>query len=348
MNSHLPKLSYVLLSHNREKYIRAAIESAFAQDYAGELEYIFCDDCSTDSTFEIIQECVAAYTGTRHIVVTQTPSNGHLAVNTNHAVKHVTSDWIIRADDDDFSAKDRCTLIGEAIVAHPDCTYVVTGVEQFTDADEESILAQSLKPSRSSETCLRVADIRQGYEAVHGRQPSKYSYKAWHRRVFDQFGPLHEQGYYVDDLCCYNRANLMGYGVYVEHAANVFMRMGSENMSRGGDDNSRGYAAIMRLERFNDKYYNITWEPMKRDIAAYQEYLQTLPISEQQACADFMVELERDMQMRAELKQYWRQGVLKRLSIRKMQGDRGVFSLLRVLPMPLFAAALALYRRFTD
>ena len=40
----LPKLSYVLLSHNREKYIRGAIESAFAQDYEGELEYIFSDD----------------------------------------------------------------------------------------------------------------------------------------------------------------------------------------------------------------------------------------------------------------------------------------------------------------
>ena len=48
------------LSHNREKYIRAAIESAFAQDYEGEMEYIFSDDCSTDRTFEIIQECVAA------------------------------------------------------------------------------------------------------------------------------------------------------------------------------------------------------------------------------------------------------------------------------------------------
>ena len=59
----LPKLSYVLLSHNREKYIRQAIESAFAQDYEGELEYIFSDDCSTDRTYEIIKECVAAYKG---------------------------------------------------------------------------------------------------------------------------------------------------------------------------------------------------------------------------------------------------------------------------------------------
>ncbi len=346
MPSHLPKLSYVLLSHNREKYIKAAVESAFAQDYAGELEYIFCDDCSTDSTFDIIKECVAAYKGDRHVVVTQTPQNGHLAMNTNHAVKHATCDWIIRADDDDFSSVDRCTLIGEAIVAHPDCTYVVTGVKKFTDDEEVEILREAYQASRTPKTCFRVADIRQGYEAVSGRQPAPYSYKAWHRSVYDRFGDLHEQGYYVDDLCCYNRANLMGYGVYVEHAKNVFMRMGSENMSRGGDDNSRGYESIMRLEKFNDKYYNITWEPMQRDIMLYREYLAEQSAEEQQLCAPFMQALQNDMDLRSELKQYWRRGIFNRLRIRKKYRYKGLFSILRVLPMSVFAFFLATYRRF--
>ncbi len=338
----------MLLSHNREKYIKAAVESAFAQDYAGELEYIFCDDCSTDRTFEIIKACVAAYKGDRRIVLTQTPQNGHLAVNTNHAVKHASSDWIIRADDDDFSSVDRCTQIAEAIMRHPECTYVVTGVKQFTDDEEELILRESMQPSRRSETCFRIADIRQGYEAVRGRQPSIYSYKAWHRSVYDRFGELHEQGYYVDDLCCYNRANIMGYGVYIEHAKNVFMRMGSENMSRGGDDNSRGYEAIMRLERFNDKYYNVTWEPMLRDIEAYKEYLSAQTLEEQQACAAFIQALQNDMDMRADLKQYWRKGVINRLRIRKKYRYKGLFMLIRVLPMSLFARILAVFRRFKD
>ena len=74
----LPKLSYVLLSHNREQYIRTAVESAFAQDYEGELEYIFSDDCSTDRTYEILKECVDAYKGPRRVVLTQTPRNLHL------------------------------------------------------------------------------------------------------------------------------------------------------------------------------------------------------------------------------------------------------------------------------
>ncbi len=339
----LPKLSYVLLSHNREKYIRAAIESAFAQDYAGELEIIISDDCSTDRSYEIIKECAAAYQGPHKVIVTQTPQNGHLARHTNHAFQFVSSDWMVRADDDDYSSIDRCTLIGEAIAAHPDCTYVVTGVKKFTDAEDAAIREESLRPSRQQDTHYRIANVRQGYEAVSGRNPIKYSYKAWHRSVYDQFGNLHPEGYYVDDLCCYNRANLLGYGVYVENAVNVMMRMGSENMSRGGDDNSRGYEAIMRLERFNDKYYNITWQPMQEDIAAYEKYLSTREDAAQ--CAPFMQSLQKDMEQRRDYKDYWRRGMCYRLGVKKRQKLRGLFSWLRLLPMPLFARCLALYRR---
>lgn len=139
----LPRLSYVLLSHNREKYIRKALESAFAQDYEGELEYIISDDCSTDRTYEIIQECVASYKGGRRVVVTQTPRNLHLAGNTNHAVQFVTSDWVIRADDDDLSCVDRCTQIGRAILANPGCSCVMTLKKNFSDGEEEEALMQA-------------------------------------------------------------------------------------------------------------------------------------------------------------------------------------------------------------
>lgn len=160
MNSTLPKLSYVLLSHNREKYIRAAIESAFAQDYEGELEYIFSDDCSTDRTFEIIKECVAAYKGNRRVVVTQTPRNLHLAGNTNHAVQFITSDWIVRADDDDISTADRCTLVGRAIAANPGCSFVYTRLETF-DADNEANIISRSSLHRTEAESYRF-DVLQG------------------------------------------------------------------------------------------------------------------------------------------------------------------------------------------
>lgn len=61
-----PLVTFALFAYNQEKYIREAIEGAFAQTYEP-LEIILSDDCSTDRTFEIMQEMVADYRGP-HIV----------------------------------------------------------------------------------------------------------------------------------------------------------------------------------------------------------------------------------------------------------------------------------------
>ena len=341
MNTPLPKLSYVLLSHNREKYIRAAIESAFAQDYEGELEYIFSDDCSTDRTFEIIKECVAEYKGHRRVVVTQTPTNLHLAGNTNHAVQFVESDWIIRADDDDYSSVDRCSLIGRAIASHPNARYVTTGVIHFTDEEDSDIW------DRSTATREEQPEIIETRISTHSTQETafrsrKLSYKAWHMEVFREFGPLHLQGYYVDDLTCFYRASILGSGVHIPNCIPVFMRDGSGNMSRGGDDNQRGFHAIMRLERFNDKYYNITHTPMCELQTALLSYIRERKIPHTES---FMSAMEKEMQKRILLCSFWRKGILNRIRVSRKLGYRGVFSAIRCLPMPLFAFLLHWYRK---
>lgn len=340
MSTSLPKLSYVLLSHNREKYIRAAIESAFAQDYEGELEYIFSDDCSTDRTFEIIQECVAEYKGNRRVVITQTPRNLHLAGNTNHAVQFVESDWIVRADDDDYSSNDRCSLIGRAIVAYPAARYVTTGVIHFTDDEDASIWQQSIA------TRAEQPEIIETNISCHSPQETAFrskhlSYKAWHMDVFREFGPLHLQGYYVDDLTCFYRASILGSGVHIPNCIAVFMRDGSGNMSRGGDDNQRGFQAIMRLERFNDKYYNITHEPMGELQTALLSYIREHNILHTES---FMLAMEKEMQERAFLCTFWRKGILNRIRVSRALGYRGPFAMIRCLPMPIFAAFLHLFR----
>ena len=344
MSASLPKLSYVLLSHNREKYIRAAIESAFAQDYEGELEYIFSDDCSTDRTFEIIKECVAEYKGNRRVVVTQTPRNLHLAGNTNHAVQFVESDWIVRADDDDYSSVDRCSLIGQAIASHPSARYVTTGVVHFTDEDDTTIW------SRSTATRAEQPEIIETSISTHSPQETAFrsnhlSYKAWHMDVFREFGPLHLQGYYVDDLTCFYRASILGTGVHIPNCVTVFMRDGSGNMSRGGDDNQRGFHAIMRLERFNDKYYNITHAPMCELQTALLSYIQEHKL---QNTDSFMHTMEQEMQRRILLCSFWRKGILNRIRISKALGYRGIFAAMRCLPMPIFAFLLHCYRKIRN
>lgn len=340
MNSTLPKLSYVLLSHNREKYIRAAIESAFAQDYEGELEYIFSDDCSTDRTFEIIKECVAEYKGNRRVVVTQTPRNLHLAGNTNHAVQFVESDWIVRADDDDYSSVDRCSLIGNAIKQYADARYVTTGVLHFTDADDNRI-----REKANTKFCdipnITVTDICCHSVEETDFHYKKQSYKAWHMDVFRKFGALPEKAYYIDDLTCFYRASVLGTGVHLHNVTAVYARDGSANMSLGGDDNQRGYASIIRLEKFNDLFYNITYEPLLGVCDAIEPVVKKM--NNNQALL-FVQNIRKKISEQEKMRYFWRKGVFYRLCVTAKYGKITPFSLLRCLPMKVFATVLALVR----
>jgi glycosyltransferase involved in cell wall biosynthesis len=53
-----PLVSVLMTCWNREKYIGAAIESVLASGYT-HFEFIICDDCSADSTFDIAQKYAA-------------------------------------------------------------------------------------------------------------------------------------------------------------------------------------------------------------------------------------------------------------------------------------------------
>lgn len=51
--------------------------------------------------------------------------------------------------------------------------------------------------------------------------------------------------------------------------------------------------------------------------------------------------LDKDLKERAIWQSYWRKGILNRLRIRRQTGSTGLFSLIRCLPMPIFAALQA-------
>lgn len=341
----LPKLSYVLLSHNREQYIRRAIETAFAQDYEGELEYIFSDDCSTDRTFDIIQECVAAYTGNRRVVVTRTPRNLHLAGNTNHALSFVQSDWIVRADDDDLATPDRCSVVGRAIAEFPDATYVFTRMAEFTDADEPEVLTR-ISHREEPIPEAQVHDIRDGFDALGAFAAPLCLHQVWSVGHYRQFGPLPADASNVDDVVSLYRSAVLGRGICI-NAVTMFVRNGSGNMSKGGDDGARGYDSIMRLEKFNDRYYNQTYRPLEETVQAVTRYVQEqVRPEEQERMQSFLKRLQTEQQTRAMLRTYWRNGTLNRFRIARKLRYRGLFPLLRCLPMPLFAFLLALYRKF--
>ena len=81
----LPLVTFALFAYNQEKYIREAVEAALAQDYPN-LEIIFSDDCSPNSTFDVMRESTKNYSGCHQVKLNRNPVNLGLGSHVNRVV----------------------------------------------------------------------------------------------------------------------------------------------------------------------------------------------------------------------------------------------------------------------
>ena len=108
-----PAVTFGLVAYNQQKYVRAAIEGAFAQDCPA-MEIILSDDCSPDDTFAIMQEMAAAYRGPHTVRVRREPSNVGLVQHMINLARAAKGDLLVIAAGDDISYPDRAATLHEA------------------------------------------------------------------------------------------------------------------------------------------------------------------------------------------------------------------------------------------
>lgn len=97
-----PLVTFALFAYNQEQYIREAVEGAFSQTYEP-LEIILSDDCSSDRTFEIMQEMVASYVGSHRVILVRNNFNKGLAGHINSLLARAGGEIICWAAGDDVS-----------------------------------------------------------------------------------------------------------------------------------------------------------------------------------------------------------------------------------------------------
>jgi glycosyltransferase involved in cell wall biosynthesis len=99
----IPKVSVLMPAYNADKYIVEAIESILNQTFT-DFEFIIIDDCSTDKTWEIIQE----YTKKdKRILAIKNEKNLGIAGNRNKLKKLAKGEYVMWQDADDISIEDR-------------------------------------------------------------------------------------------------------------------------------------------------------------------------------------------------------------------------------------------------
>ena len=101
-----PLVTFALFAYNQEHYVGEAIPAAFAQTYSP-LEIILSDDCSTDSTFEIMQRAAADYKGQHRVVLNRNLLNRNIGGHVNTVAQLAEGDLIVLAAGDDISAPSR-------------------------------------------------------------------------------------------------------------------------------------------------------------------------------------------------------------------------------------------------
>lgn len=109
-DSQRPLVTFALIAYNQERYVSEAIAAAFAQTYSP-LEIILSDDCSSDSTFEIMQRAEAEYKGPHRVILNRNPVNMNIGGHVNAIAAHATGELIVLAAGDDISVPSRTRVL---------------------------------------------------------------------------------------------------------------------------------------------------------------------------------------------------------------------------------------------
>lgn len=123
---------------NQSKFILRAIESALNQTYSN-LEIVVSDDCSTDTTYEIIKKYSDSIKDTR-LKVFQNKSNiGRLRNYSETLEKKITGDWVINLDGDDFFINDCFISEAMSVIQNKPSVVLIYGnyVEYFIDSQKK-------------------------------------------------------------------------------------------------------------------------------------------------------------------------------------------------------------------
>lgn len=130
----MPKVSVVVPVYGVEKYIERTVRCLFEQTLT-DIEFIFIDDCTPDSSIEILNRLIKEYKNlldadSKSVRILRMSSNSGQAAVRRHGVQLATGDYIIHCDSDDWIDKDLYrTMYVAAVNANADiviCDYMIT------------------------------------------------------------------------------------------------------------------------------------------------------------------------------------------------------------------------------
>ncbi|MES1980893.1 MAG: glycosyltransferase [Pseudomonadota bacterium] len=216
-----PLVTFALFAYNQERFIREAVEAALSQKYA-RLEIILSDDCSVDSTFEIISSIASDYSGPHEIIVNRNPVNLGLAKHFSNIVKIARGDIIVVAAGDDISLPTRVSKTVEMLSSAPDA-YFASFTDTVIDADGV------LRSRRSNEDENKVSKVTLEDYISGCNHPLSGASRGYRKKMFEVFGDLHTECP-TEDTPSILRGLMIGHAL-VSSACGILYRQHGTNLS---------------------------------------------------------------------------------------------------------------------
>ena len=124
MTEQHPLVSVIIPVHNGGRYLRAALESVFAQTYRP-FEVIVVDDGSTDDSGVIAQ----SFHDVRYIH----QANQGVAAARNNGIEAARGEFFAFLDQDDLWTPEKLKLQIAYLLSHPDLGYTLTQQQFFLE-----------------------------------------------------------------------------------------------------------------------------------------------------------------------------------------------------------------------
>jgi len=177
----LPLVSVIILTYNRYKLLKEAMESVLHQTYKN-FEIIICDDGSTDYTEDLVKECVRKHP--QKIKYCRYPHTGSLSVGRNKGIKISSGKYCMFLDDDDLFTKNSIKEHVKYMERNIDIGYVFSDTKQIS-IDKTRIM-QSLEEKHNPklEAMLSNFILHVIINALKRYWPFKTVTRKWNRKAY--------------------------------------------------------------------------------------------------------------------------------------------------------------------
>lgn len=247
-----PVVSVLVGVYNEEKYIEASLQSLLDQTF-GDFEVIVVDDCSTDSSVEIVQ----LFDDPR-VRLLENEENIGLTKSLNRALDAAEGRYVARQDADDLSYPSRLEREVAYLESHEDVALVGTGA-YLIDGDGE------IRQERTVLETVSFDDLVAKNHIIHGSILARTD-------VFESVGRY-------DDLFRYSQDLDMWLRIAEEHEIRnipeplYYFRIHDESVYFSSKENSMLYAQLALARATDSVADDVLHDIHENGIEVYYKHL---------------------------------------------------------------------------